>query len=56
MTFNVEYGGTVIDFDKIVEAVVKADADVVGLNEVYSTGEVGGRPGRLPLRRAPGWT
>jgi len=36
MTFNVEYGGTVIDFAKIVEAVVKADADVVGINEGYA--------------------
>ncbi len=36
MTFNVEYGGTVIDFSKIVEAVVKADADVVGINEGYA--------------------
>ncbi len=33
MTFNIEYGGTVIDFSKIVEAVAKADADVVGINE-----------------------
>jgi endonuclease/exonuclease/phosphatase family metal-dependent hydrolase len=36
MTFNIEYGGTVIDFDSIVRAVVKSDADVVGLNEAYS--------------------
>ncbi|MGZ5289194.1 MAG: hypothetical protein ACXWE5_06895 [Actinomycetota bacterium] len=36
MTFNVEYGGTVIDFAKIVEAVVKADADIVGINEGYA--------------------
>ena len=36
MTFNIEYGGTVIDFDKIVQAVVKADADVVGINEGYA--------------------
>jgi endonuclease/exonuclease/phosphatase family metal-dependent hydrolase len=36
MTFNVEYGGTVIDFAKIVEAVAKADADVVGINEGYA--------------------
>ena len=36
MTFNIEYGGQVIDFDKVVEAVVKADADMVGLNEAYS--------------------
>jgi endonuclease/exonuclease/phosphatase family metal-dependent hydrolase len=36
MTFNIEYGGTVVDFDRIVEAVVAADADVVGVNESYS--------------------
>ena len=36
LTFNIEYGGTVIDFAKIVEAVVKADADVVGINEGYA--------------------
>ncbi len=36
LTFNVEYGGTVIDFAKIVEAVAKADADVVGINEGYA--------------------
>jgi endonuclease/exonuclease/phosphatase family metal-dependent hydrolase len=33
MTFNIEYGGTVIDFSKIVRAVAKADADIVGINE-----------------------
>jgi endonuclease/exonuclease/phosphatase family metal-dependent hydrolase len=33
MTFNIEYGGTVIDFSKIVRAVAKAGADVVGINE-----------------------
>ncbi len=38
MTFNVEYGGTVIDFSKIVEAVVASDADVVALNEIYRHG------------------
>jgi hypothetical protein len=36
MTFNIEYGGTVIDFDKIVQAVVKADPDVVGINEAFA--------------------
>ncbi|HEY6566434.1 MAG TPA: endonuclease/exonuclease/phosphatase family protein [Actinomycetota bacterium] len=35
MTFNVEYGGTVIDFSKIVEAAEVSDADVIALNEVY---------------------
>ncbi len=38
MTFNVEYGGTVIDFDKIVEAAVASDADVIALNEIYAHG------------------
>ncbi len=36
LTFNIEYGGTVVDFDQIVKAVVLADADVVGVNESYS--------------------
>jgi endonuclease/exonuclease/phosphatase family metal-dependent hydrolase len=36
MTFNIEYGGTVIDFRTIVEAVRKADADVVGFEEAYA--------------------
>ncbi len=36
MTFNIEYGGTVIDFDKIVAAVRRADPDVIGVNESYS--------------------
>ena len=35
MTFNIEYGGTVIDLDKILAAVRRADADVVAFNEVY---------------------
>ena len=35
MTFNIEYGGTVVDFDKILAAVRRADADVVAFNEVY---------------------
>lgn len=36
MTFNIEYGGTVIDFRTIVEAVRLADADVVGFEEAYA--------------------
>ena len=35
MTFNIEYGGTVVDFDKILAAVRRADADVVAFNEAY---------------------
>jgi endonuclease/exonuclease/phosphatase family metal-dependent hydrolase len=38
MTFNVEYGGTVIDFDSIVKAAVASDADVIALNEIYRHG------------------
>ena len=33
MEFNVEYGGTQVSFKKVVEAVKKADPDVVGLEE-----------------------
>ncbi|MGZ4148541.1 MAG: endonuclease/exonuclease/phosphatase family protein [Actinomycetota bacterium] len=36
MTFNIEYGGTVIDFGDIVTGVKRADADVVGVNEAYA--------------------
>jgi endonuclease/exonuclease/phosphatase family metal-dependent hydrolase len=35
MTFNIEYGGTVVDFDSILAAVRRADADVVAFNEAY---------------------
>ena len=35
MTFNIEYGGTVVDLDSILTAVRRADADVVAFNEVY---------------------
>lgn len=35
MTFNIEYGGTVVDIDKVLAAVRRADADVVAFNEVY---------------------
>jgi endonuclease/exonuclease/phosphatase family metal-dependent hydrolase len=35
MTFNIEYGGTVVDFDKILTAIRRADADVVAFNESY---------------------
>ena len=32
MTFNIEYGGTVVDLDSILTAVRRADADVVAFN------------------------
>lgn len=35
MTFNIEYGGTVVDLDSILKAVRRADADIVAFNEVY---------------------
>ncbi len=35
MTFNIEYGGTVVDLDSILRAVRRADADIVAFNEVY---------------------
>ena len=41
MDFNIEYGGTTIDFAKIVEAIQKADPDVVALEEAEgNTGKV----------------
>lgn len=33
MEFNIEYGGTLVDFAKVVEAVKKARPDVIGLEE-----------------------
>jgi endonuclease/exonuclease/phosphatase family metal-dependent hydrolase len=33
MEFNIEYGGTQVDFAKVVEAVKAADPDVIGLEE-----------------------
>jgi hypothetical protein len=35
MEFNIEYGGTVVSFKSIVEAVQAADADVVGIEEAW---------------------
>jgi endonuclease/exonuclease/phosphatase family metal-dependent hydrolase len=35
MTFNIEYGGTVVDLGSILRAVRRADADIVAFNEVY---------------------
>jgi len=36
MTYNIEYGGTVISFRQIVRGLVRADPDVVGVNEAFS--------------------
>lgn len=33
MTFNIEWGGTNVSFDKVVEAIRLADADIVGIQE-----------------------
>jgi exonuclease III len=33
MEFNIEYGGDTVDFSKVVEAVKKAQPDVIGLEE-----------------------
>ena len=63
MEFNIEYGGDTVDFDKVLEAIEKAQPDIIGLEEAEtSTGtyreEVGVRvleqrhAGRLPLPAA----
>ncbi len=33
MVFNIEYGGTRVDFDKVIEAIQAADPDIVALEE-----------------------
>ena len=33
MTFNIEWGGTNVSFDKVVEAVQRSGADIVGIQE-----------------------
>ena len=33
MEFNIEYGGTLVDFDKMVAAIRAADPDIVGVEE-----------------------
>ena len=46
-TFNIEYGGEVIDFDKVVQGALRLDADVIGIEEAW---------GNIPrLARAMGW-
>jgi len=47
MVFNVEYGGELVDFGKTVEAIRRAEPDVVLIEEAW---------GRIPrLARALGW-
>ncbi len=47
MTFNIEYGGTGVDFSSVPKAIEAAHADVVAVNEGY---------GNIPrLARALGW-
>lgn len=46
-TFNIEYGGTIVDFDAVVEAAQATDADVLGIEEAW---------GHVPrLARAAGY-
>jgi hypothetical protein len=33
MTFNIEWGGTRVSFDKVREAIILANADIVGIQE-----------------------
>ncbi len=47
MQFNIEYGGTVVDFDSVPAAIEAADADVVAIQESYAS---------MPkLAKALGW-
>lgn len=39
MTFNIEYGGDVVDFQRIVDAAEAADADVIAINEAWESTE-----------------
>ena len=47
MTFNIENGGTQVNFNKVVEAIQKADADVVGIQEAWGN--------TAKLAQALGW-
>jgi endonuclease/exonuclease/phosphatase family metal-dependent hydrolase len=38
-TFNIEYGGTLVDFDKVVEAVRAGGADILGIEEAWGNTE-----------------
>jgi endonuclease/exonuclease/phosphatase family metal-dependent hydrolase len=47
MTFNIEYGGTLVDFDKVVAAIRRSGADIVGVEEAETN---------IPrLAKALGW-
>ena len=35
LVFNIEYGGTLVDFDKVVEAIQRTGAEVVAIEEAY---------------------
>lgn len=35
MEFNIEYGGTVVDFESVIRAIRASDADVVGIEEAW---------------------
>lgn len=35
MTFNIENGGTQVDFSKVIEAIKKSKADIVGIQEAW---------------------
>ena len=56
MEFNIEYGGTQVSFAKVVEAVEKAQPDVIGLEEAETNTGPAREGGRLPVleRRDPG--
>lgn len=47
MQFNIEYGGTVVDFDSVPAAIEAADADVVAVQEGYGS--------MAKLAKALGW-
>lgn len=47
MTFNIENGGTQVDFNKVVEAIKKSNADVVGIQEAWGH--------TAKLAKAVGW-
>jgi endonuclease/exonuclease/phosphatase family metal-dependent hydrolase len=48
MTFNVWYGGVQVDFDRIGEAIRRADADIVGVQEPEGNLRRIARSARLP--------
>ena len=48
MQFNIEYGGTLVDFDSVPAAIEAADADVVALQEAYGN--------TCRIAKAVGWS